>query len=529
MAHPATDQFEQALHKIFLAIEVGNFDYGIPVECVREIVYQVKLNPLPQTPDFVRGVAVIRDDAIPVLDLNILLGGKQPTRIHEESCYIIIQLADCNQALTQVCLLADQIFQTYKINIDDIDAPPAITEDKLINYVLGVSRIHDHVLILFEPADLISPFLNSVTPYVTYTDASTASDDDEAKARKAKNRYLSIYANEEEFAFPLPAISQVINTSSINHHIDEDIPEFVSQAGIYNDQLIVTVSLAEVTATTNNQQSPVSHSSRDVVVLVELRNGLMGIVVSHIGESYESEVEPQKNSICSDLQRSRINSLGFIKKGDESIEIINPFGFFSNQELVTLDAWMQNINRIMTTSNSGQEDETADGDEVGPYAQYAGSYLVTQVGEYFIGLDNRYVDEVLSYKEILPMKNGPHWFPGVIDLRDKTYPVIDLHKKFDLGPVEKHPHHRNVLVMIRNNDHKVGLMVDKVMHSVAITDKQLSGNDNSNLYIIPEALNATADTSEGIVHIIDLVSVIELPEVSGSSRMQVIKQDPKAT
>ena len=44
------------------------------------------------------------------------------------------------------------------------------------------------------------------------------------------------------------------------------------------------------------------------------------IVVNHIGQSYESETEPQVNSFCSDLQRNRIGSLGFIKKKKEDSE-----------------------------------------------------------------------------------------------------------------------------------------------------------------------------------------------------------------
>jgi len=528
-SHQAQSQLEQAYHKLFLGIEVNGFGYGIPVECVREIVYQVKLNPLPQTPDFVRGVAVIRDEAIPVLDLNILLGGDRQIKIHDESCYIVIQLADGNDNLTQVCLLADQILQTYKINKNNIDTSPSVTYEKLINYILGVTRIDEHVLVLIEPADLISPLLNTVTPYVTYKDNATLSgkNKSEVEERKAKNRYLSVYVNEEEYAFPLPAISQVINMSSLANHVEEDIPDFLSTAAIYNDRLVVIVRLGDIISDEPRPESTDSDSSRDVIVLVELQSGLMGIAVNHIGQSYDSETDPQTNSFCNDLQRNRIGSLGFIKKEkqDESIEVINPFGVFSNKELITLDAWMKNINRLIQTTNPDKSRDTADENEGGPLAAYTGSYLVVQVGNHLVGLDNRYVDEVLSYDALIPMNNGPRWFPGLLDLRDSTYPVIDIHTKFDLDPAETNEHDRNVLIMIRNNDHKVGLMVKKVMHSIKVTEKELKGSEYSNIYIVPEALNAVADTPEGIVHIIDLANVIEMPEISAERRLRALQQE----
>ncbi len=114
----------------FLALEVGGYGFGIPISSVSEIIYYTKINPLPQTPDFVRGVALIRQETIPVLDLNMLLGGDQETRIHHESCFITVQLEDSSGRLMQVCLLADRILQTYKVDNKSVGMPPVIGDEE---------------------------------------------------------------------------------------------------------------------------------------------------------------------------------------------------------------------------------------------------------------------------------------------------------------------------------------------------------------------------------------------------------------
>lgn len=533
----------------FLAIEVNEHGFGVPINSVREIVYHTTINPLPQTPDFVRGVALIRQDTIPVLDLNMLLGGGQATRIHDESCFIVVQLADSSGRLTPICLLADRILQTYKVDSNSVDTPPVIDNEAVVNYVMGVGRIAERIFVLIDPAQLITPFLDAVTPYLTHsgetaTDGLESSSEPEitepnlvAFSRRSNNKYLSVFIGSDEYAFPLSAVLQVFNKSELTDYADKDIPDVLAGAAILDNKPIGVVSLSDVIARDAAEHAatesaahaaPPAHekTSREVVVLVDYGDRLFGITVDRIGKTYDNDAELKQNSFCTDLQRKRINSLGFIDNEDGSIEVIDPTGLLTEEERELIDTWMRCIDRIidMAETRKTAEADNNDSEASSPLARFAKSYLVVQVGKDKLGLDSANVDEVLSYAELLPLKGGPKWFSGLLDLRHNTYPVVDLHIKLDIPAITTSQDDRNVLVMMQYGEQKVGLLVDKILHSTQVGIDRIHGAERSTLVVVPEALHAVADTDQGLVHIIDLPKVMESDELSARHLLEALNK-----
>lgn len=60
--------------RAYVACEVGETIYALPVEQVQEIVQPLMLNPLPHAPPGVVGAVEHRDTVVPVLDLGLRLG-----------------------------------------------------------------------------------------------------------------------------------------------------------------------------------------------------------------------------------------------------------------------------------------------------------------------------------------------------------------------------------------------------------------------------------------------------------------------
>ena len=522
----------------FLAIEVNGHGFGIPIESVREIVYYSSINPLPQAPHFVRGVALIRQETIPVLDLNILLGGDKHTAIHHESCFIVLQLADDSGRRTRICLLAERILQTYKINIESVDAAPTIGDDSVVNYILGVARVAEQIFVLIDPAKLISPLLENVQPYVAYSVQADESNLTELIPDKNpssghaihKNQYkfLSVFINEDEYAIPLSSVSQVINKSSLSNFINNDVPDVLFSAAVFTNKPLGLLRLSTVISRTQTEpeedegeknnitQAIATDSTREVVVLIKFYRGFLGIIVDRIGATYESDSDLQKNSFCTGLKRNRIKSLGFIEKNEGSIEVIDPTSVLTKVEQTGIESWMSCIDRMITMSESKQaaSAEPAKDETANPFAVFAGSYLLVQVGDELVGLNNTDVDEVLTYAELIPLNNGPDWFSGLLELRQHTYPIIDLHIKLDVNPSAQSEGMRKVLVMIKYGQKKLGLLVDKVIHSIHLDSAQLYGPERSKLMIKPSALDAVAEFEQQWVHIINLQNVIQQEQLS---------------
>jgi chemotaxis-related protein WspB len=67
---------------LFLVIRLGVDRYAIDTSEVIEVLPLVRMKELPGAPTGVAGVMNFRDDAVPVVDLNMLaLGSRTPTRL----------------------------------------------------------------------------------------------------------------------------------------------------------------------------------------------------------------------------------------------------------------------------------------------------------------------------------------------------------------------------------------------------------------------------------------------------------------
>ncbi|MFK5915637.1 MAG: chemotaxis protein CheW [Woeseiaceae bacterium] len=522
--------FQESVKKL-LAIKVGDYGFAIAIDKVREIVYHNKISPLPQSPDFVRGITKIRQETVPVLDLNMLLGDKKLTKIHSESCYITISLNGEKGKESQVCLLADHVLQTYKIDFNEIDDPPVVGGKEIVTYIQGIFRIDEKSFIIIDPVNLISPFVNEVSRCLSERKINESDPEENisieletAKVKKTKNKYLSVYSNHGENAFPLSMVNQISNKSTLNDYVDGDIPSFLYAATIINDKPVALIRLNDFFQSKEksedekldesniilNDDSP---KTREVVVLIEYQSGLLGIVVDNIGKTYDVDGELKQNYFCNEVERDRVKSLGFIDYEDSSIEVIDPTNLFIEQEHKEVKSWMKCVETLMKLAKPSQ-DTTVKEKVDNPYVQYAGSYLVVQVGNIFIALKSDDVDEILSYESLIPIAGGPEWCSGLLDLRQNTYPVIDLHNKLDIEIKENLLEERNVLVMIEYQNKKLGLLVDKIIQALHISPKELSGDENSELFVNSSVIFATAHCECGLVHIININEVIETDEVS---------------
>lgn len=83
-----------------------------------------------------------------------------------------------------------------------------------------------------------------------------------------------------------------------------------------------------------------------------------------------------------------------------------------------------------------------------------------KVGEEEFGIDILKVQEINRMMEITQVPDAPPDIEGVVNLRGKVIPVIDLRKRFGLLPKEETAHTRIIVVELTNKT--VGFIVDEV-------------------------------------------------------------------
>ncbi len=97
-----------------------------------------------------------------------------------------------------------------------------------------------------------------------------------------------------------------------------------------------------------------------------------------------------------------------------------------------------------------------------------GKYLTFKLGNEEYGIGIRDVTEIIGIQKITELPDTPPFVKGVMNLRGRVIPVLDVRLRFHLEGTEYNDRTCTVVVNIKNNS--VGLIVDTVSEVIDIPD-----------------------------------------------------------
>ncbi len=89
------------------------------------------------------------------------------------------------------------------------------------------------------------------------------------------------------------------------------------------------------------------------------------------------------------------------------------------------------------------------------------------------GVNVSQVREVKNFEGVTPVPYAPDYVRGVTNLRGEVIPVIDLRKCFGIG--DKKDDKTNIMIIVQDK-HPVGIMVDSVMDVLTLSKKDIEAN-----------------------------------------------------
>jgi purine-binding chemotaxis protein CheW len=89
-------------------------------------------------------------------------------------------------------------------------------------------------------------------------------------------------------------------------------------------------------------------------------------------------------------------------------------------------------------------------------------------------LETHYVSEVYPLKDLTPLPGTPAFMLGIVNVRGRIMPVIDIKKFFELPDKGLTDLHR--IILVKGNDLELGLLADAIVgvQTVAISQLQVS-------------------------------------------------------
>jgi purine-binding chemotaxis protein CheW len=123
---------------------VGDEEYAVPILSVQEINRMMEITRVPQSPPFVEGVINLRGKIIPVVDLRKKFGmaNTEQTKDHR---IIVVEVQNRVIGFT-----VDRVSEVLRISRDVVDTAPQMVTGVDIDYVDGVGKLDDRLLILLS-------------------------------------------------------------------------------------------------------------------------------------------------------------------------------------------------------------------------------------------------------------------------------------------------------------------------------------------------------------------------------------------
>lgn len=125
-------------------------EFGLDISCVREVLLSPEIYPLPHAPDFIEGVINLREHIITVIDLRKKLG------MNLKGGNLNTRIIVCKVKKFIFGLIVDSVSEVIDIPEDKIDPAGMASLQEGAEYVYGVARFDNRVIILLKLESIVT-------------------------------------------------------------------------------------------------------------------------------------------------------------------------------------------------------------------------------------------------------------------------------------------------------------------------------------------------------------------------------------
>lgn len=127
-----------------VTFEVGKEEFAIDILSVQEINRMMELTRVPQSPPEVEGVINLRGRIIPVIDLRKRFNMDQGER-DQHSRIVVVEVKG-----RVLGFIVDRVHEVLRIDRKIVDAPPSMVSSVDSDFIAGVGKLPDRLLILLD-------------------------------------------------------------------------------------------------------------------------------------------------------------------------------------------------------------------------------------------------------------------------------------------------------------------------------------------------------------------------------------------
>lgn len=139
-------------------------------------------------------------------------------------------------------------------------------------------------------------------------------------------------------------------------------------------------------------------------------------------------------------------------------------------------------------------------------------YLTFSVGKEDYGVPISVVTEIVGMQRIMGIPDVPSFIKGVINLRGKVIPVMDVRLRF--GMQEREYDERTVVIVLEVGNELIGLIVDRVSEVLEIPDGNIDRTTSINGSEKRSAVSGLGRVDERVAILLDVGTLVSDADVS---------------
>lgn len=152
----------------------------------------------------------------------------------------------------------------------------------------------------------------------------------------------------------------------------------------------------------------------------------------------------------------------------------------------------------------------------------AGKYLTFLLGDEEYGIEILKVQEIIQMQKVTKVPKAPDFVRGVINLRGKVIPVVELRKKFGMERQDDTEKTCIIVVMIQAGDHSVtmGIIIDEVKEVLDIKADSIEETPSFGASIETDFIMGIGKVGETVKMLLDIDKVLSEAELSSISEIR---------
>jgi purine-binding chemotaxis protein CheW len=134
----------------YLSFFIDKQFYAFHIHDVVEIIEMQEITPVPEFPDYAKGIINLRGTLIPVIDVRLRFS-KNEAEYNERTCIIILNLKN-----VMVGFIVDTVDEVIDIDKKNITGIPKISDKKTRKFIEGVGKIQKKIVMLLNAQKMLS-------------------------------------------------------------------------------------------------------------------------------------------------------------------------------------------------------------------------------------------------------------------------------------------------------------------------------------------------------------------------------------